>query len=792
MTSTINYKTDKAKEEFTYVGKRLPYRNSKEKATGAAKFTYDIQRPGALVGKALACPHTHARIRSIDISEAEKLPGVHAVITAENSPDMRYNPAGLQYAARDAEAAEFDNVNDMMPVPDKSHYKGEIVAAVAAKDEETCLKAFDLIKIDYEVLPFVVNVEDAMKDGAPIVHEWMDSNVSMVYEAFPGNRGDADAALAESDVVVECDFLPSRQHGMPLEPLTCVAEYGAEGDLTVWLAHQRPFILRRQIANIVGLPESKVNIISEYAGGFFGEANFVIVPFTVLLAKKAGKPVRMEFTREEVVLHVPCREMFHLHGKLGFTEGGRLLVSTEDIIAESGAYFNRSANLMPPAMGAYSSQFALPVFRGLAKMVYTNTPGTSGIRGYGSPTVITILAHLMDLAAEKLGMDRVELRLNNYKVNQPPPSAAADGGHNMPEGKTPATMGIGLETQDAVMRVAAEKFGWKEKSLRPKEDGKWLRGIGICDYMDVSGPQPHEMNDRQCVMTLEEDGSVTVTLNCPDGGMNMFGAAAQIGAETSGLPFERFRILNSRTEGALYDIGLGGNSGNFGFGNLFAIAGRMLKERILEKAASYMDIEAEKLDLKDGIIFEKENPENSLPVEKLSYASIVVQQGASEHISVTARYSAEVSPMSVGVVMADVRVDNETADIYVDKLQICHDCGIAINPMCVEGQLQGGVTMGYGHALFENLAIDSSGEVRGNNYNTYKLTSAMDIPDLDVIVFENPCEYGPFGAKSVGQSGMIGISGAISSAIYDATGVWLEKMPFSPEGLLAGLKAKEA
>ena len=787
MSSTISYKTEKAKEEFSYVGKRLPYRNSREKATGAAKYTCDIQRTGALVGKALACPHTHARIKSIDISEAEKLPGVYAVITAGNSPDMKYNPAGLQYCARDAEAARHDNVNDMMPVPDKCHYKGEIIAAVAAKSEEACLKALDLIKVDYEVLPFVIDVEDAMKEGAPLVHDWMDSNISMDYDAFPGNRGDADAALAGSDVVVECDFLPSRQHGMPLEPLTCVAEFGADGGLTVWLAHQRPFILRRQIANIAGLPESKVNIVSEYAGGFFGEANFVIVPFTVLLAQKAGKPVRMEFTREEVVLHVPCREMFHLHGKLGFTKEGRLLVSTEDIIADSGSYFNRSANLMPPAMGAYSSQFALPVFRGLAKMVYTNTPGTSGIRGYGSPTVITILSHLMDLAAEKLGMDRVELRLMNYKVNLPAPPSAG-GGH---EGKTPATMGIGLETQDSVMRVAAEKFGWEEKSRRKKEDGRWLRGIGICDYMDVSGPQPHEMNDRQCVMTLEEDGTVTVTLNCPDGGMNMFGAAAQIGAETSGLPYDRFRILHSRTEGSLYDIGLGGNSGNFGFGNLFAIAGRMLKERILEKAAAHMGLEKESLDLKDGIIFEKGAPSNSLPVEKLSYASIVVEQGASEHISVIARYSAEVSPMSVGVVMADVRVDKETADIYVDKMQICHDCGIAINPMCVEGQLQGGVTMGYGHALFESLAIDKNGEVRGNNYNNYKLTSALDLPDLDVIVFENPCEYGPFGAKSVGQSGMIGISGAISSAIYDATGVWLERMPFAPEGLLKGLKAKE-
>ncbi|MCL2463032.1 MAG: xanthine dehydrogenase family protein molybdopterin-binding subunit, partial [Defluviitaleaceae bacterium] len=764
-----------------YVGKRAPYLDARLKATGEAKYTYDIQRQGALFGKALACPYVHARIRSMDISEAKKLPGVYAVITADNVPEIKYNPAGLEYAARDAEAAAFDNVNDMTPVTNVSHYKGEIIAAVAAKNEETAIKALELIKIDYEVLPFVIDVIEAMNDGAPIVQEGTDSNVSVIYEAFPGNRGDADAALAESDVIVECDFLPSRQHTMALEPLSCTAEFDAEGNLTVWLAHQRPFILRRQIARLAGLPESKVNIISEYAGGFFGESNFVIVPLTVLLAKQAGKPVRLEFSREELALHVPCREMFHLHGKLGFTKEGRLLVSTEDIVADSGSYFNRSANLMPPAMGAYSSQFDLPVFRGVAKIVYTNTPGTSGIRGYGSPTVITLLSHLMDLAAEKLSVDRVELRLKNYKM----------GNHaEESEARTPATMGIGLETQDSVMRVAAEKFNWSEKSLRPKEDGKWRRGIGVCDYMDVSGPQPHEMNDRQCVMTLEEDGTVTVTLNCPDGGQNMFGAAAQIGAETSGLRYEDFRFLHSQTGGALYDIGLGGNSGNFGFGNLLAVAGRMLKERILEKASKFMGAPPEALDVKDGIIFEKGNPSHSMPAGKLAYSSIVVQEGASEHISITARYSAEVSPMSVGVVMADVKVDTETGDIFVEKLQICHDCGIAINPMCVEGQLQGGSVMGYGHAMYEDLSIGADGELRGNNFNAYKISSALDIPDLDVIVFENPCPFGPFGAKGVGQSGAIGISGAISSAIYDATGIWLEKMPFSPEAMLAGLKAK--
>jgi len=731
-------------------------------------------------------------VKSIDTSEAEKLTGVAAVITANNVPDIKYNPAGLEYAARDAVSAALDSVNDMAPVSNVSHYKGEVIAAVAAKNEEIALKALSLIRIEYEELPYTLNAIDAMEDGAPLVHDWMDSNVSMVYEGFPGNRGDVDAAFVKADFTVESELLPSRQHTMPLEPLSCTAEFDSDGNVTVWLAHQRPFILRRQVAGLLGLPEGKVNIICEHVGGFFGEANYAIVPFAVLLAQKANRPVRVEFSREEMTRHIPCREIYHIRGKLGFTADGRLLAAAEDLIVDSGAYFNRSVNTMPPAMGAFSGQYVLPFYRGVAKIVYTHTPGTSGIRGYGSPAVITLLSHLMDLGAERIGMDRLEFRIRNYKFSsQAKPPKPPEGDENGEgEMRTPATMGIGLETQESVMRVAAGKFGWEEKSRRPKTDGKWRRGIGVCDYIDVSGPQPHEMNDRQCVLTLEEDGSATVTINCSDGGQNLLGAAAQIAAETSGLRYEDFRFLNTQTAGALYDIGLGGNSGNFGIGNLLAIAGGMLKERILEKAATFMGAPKESLDIKDGMIFEKARPENALAVKKLAYASVVVQEGASEHISVTARYSAEVSPMAVGVVMADVRVDTETGEAAVDKLQICHDCGIAINPMGVEGQLQGGGIMGYGYAMYEDLSIGEDGAIRGGNFNSYKLASALDIPDFDVIVYENPCPYGPFGAKGVGQSGAIGIAGAISSAVYDATGVWINTMPFTPEKLLAAIEAQ--
>lgn len=771
MSKTYIHKTENAKQEFKYIGKNMPYQDTKAKAMGAAKYAIDIQLPEAYVGKLLACPYPNARIKSIDVSEAEKLPGVAAVITADDVPEKIFNPAGLEYAARDKEAIERE-LADMRIVDRKSHYAGEALAAVAARTEEIATQALKLIKIEYEILPFVTDLFEAIRDDAPLVHDGTTSNISQHYNDFAGNHGDVEAAFEQSALVVETHLLTSRQHNMQLEPLSCTVSFDVNGNVAVWYPNQRPFIARRLVANLLDLPEASVNIVCEHAGGFFGESNFYIVPFTLFLAKKAGKPVRMEFTREEMAHHIPSREIYYMEGKLGFTEDGVLLGGTEHVIVNSGAYFNRSNNTLPPHLGGFSSVYRMPSFRGTMDAVYTHTPFTSGTRGYGSPSALLLLACSMDMAAEKLGIDRLELRLKNFKG----------------WGERAIQHPWETVSQANVLRQAAEKFGWEGKNRRPKMDGKWRRGIGICDYLDVSGPQPLEINDRQCVMTLEEDGSVTSTVGFPDGGMNLLGAAAQIAAETSGLRYEDFRFLHAETRGTLYDIGLGGNSGNYAMGNLFALAGKMLKDAILKKATVILGIPEDCLDIVDSVIVVKGNPSVSMSVRDLAYRSIVAQKGASEHISVTARYSAFFNPSAVGTSMADCRVDVETGDIKIDQLLICHDCGRAINPMGVEGQLQGGITMAFGYVMFEDLSLGNDGIIRGTNYNSYKLPSALDIPELDVVIYEDPAPSGPFGAKGVGQSGCNGAPGALASAIYDATGIWLEEMPFTPEKMLAAIK----
>ena len=756
-------------ETFAYVGKRLPFIGAEEKVTGRTKYSVDIKVPGAYMGKLLTSPHAHARIKSVDISAAEKLPGVGAVITFRDIPKLKINPSIQKWMHHHP---AFD-LEDMYIVSDKARYIGDLIGAVAAVNEKVADEALQLIKVDYEVLPAVFDPIKAMEPDAPWVHEEFESNVSQVCE-FAGNHGDADAFLKTSDVFVEARVRTSRQHLMPLEPLNCTARFEADGGLTCWTTNQRPMTIRKQIAELFELPEASVNIICKNAGGFFGESNWPIVPVCIALAKKARKVVHMEYPRELYVLQTATREVFAMWGKLGFKSDGTLLAGIQEVNVESGAYFNRSNATANPTMGAFSGNYRMPAYKGTMRAVYTNTTVTGGSRGYGGPQAVLLLEHLMDLAAEKLGLDPLEMRIKNFKK-------LGDRAIQAP---------FETLTQEKVLRLAAEKFGWYNKLARTKEDGVFRRGVGMANYMDVSGGQPFEIMDRHCVMNLEEDGSVTVTQCHPDGGMNLMGACTAIAAEVSGLRFEDFRHIHGQTKGALFDMGLAANSGLYGMGNLYAKAAAALKAEILQAAAEHFKQPPENLEIKNAEIFVKTDESRRITVREFADRSVYNHHGPSEQISVKASFNPVLNPAAVGAVMADIKVDMETGEIKVQKLLTVHDCGRAINPMGVEGQLQGGMLIGYGYAMFEDLAIDKNGVVQANNFNRYKLPSTLDYPEMEIIIYEEPAPSGPFGGKAVGMSGTIGIASSIANALYHATGIWLEEMPFTPERVLAAIKGK--
>ena len=758
--------------ELSVVGKRLPPVGAANKVTGAAKYSVDIALPGMLVGKVLHSPHAHARIRSIDASRARALPGVAAVLTWEDVPQDAFNPSIQDWMIHDL---SFD-VRDMYVISEKARFIGDIVAAVAAVDEETALAAMRLIDVDYEVLPGVFDMASAMEPGAPLVHDWAEGNISRAFQ-FPGSRGDVAGAVANAAVVVEETVTTSKQYMMPLEPLTVVAAFDPSGTLTLWMPCQRPMTFAKKIAQLFGLPDGRVNLVCEYGGGFFGEANWTPAPICVALAKAALKPVKLELTREETVLNSASREVYVGTGTAAFAADGTLTALKEELLVDSGAYFNRSSACTMVGMAGFSGLYRCPTVLGEAKAVYSNVPMASGARGYGGPAAFFLLEQLMDKAAEELAMDPVELRLKNSKQ-------MGDFGHAFP---------IETATLSSVITTGAEKIGWAEKKQRDRADGTIRRGVGMGAYYDVSGGQPFERFDRNVEMHLGEDGSVTAIFNHPDGGMNLLGTVAQIAAEVLGVRYEDVHFVTASTEGKLYDAGMAANSGLYTVGNAIFQASTALREEILSVAGQLLDVPVAELSLSGGSVRRDESGGPVLTLAELAHKAIYGSTGPSRAISVTTSYHPTANPNPFGAAFADVAVDLETGEIKIEKLVLVHDIGRAINPMTVEGQLEGGMSLGVGYALFEDASIDpETGRLRGDNFNTYRLPSTLDLPEMDVVLWEEPAPSGPFGGKGVGMCGVIGIAPAIANAVYDATGVRLTELPMTPERVLDAIKRDEA
>ena len=758
-------------KELKYVGKRIPSITAEPKSMGGVKYTSDVKLPHTLVGKCIFSDRPHANILSMDTSEAEKLPGVKAIVTYDNSPKEVFNPSMQRWIGR----LPIDH-EDMTIFSHKSHFNGDMIGAVAAVDEETAIKAISLIKIEYEDLPASLNAFEALKEGACPVHEDAPDNKSIDFGHL-ANTGDSEETLAESDLVVGIDewIHTSRQHMNQLEPLTATAYMTPEGELEIWTAAQRPHAARKGIATIFGLPDSKVNVHCEYAGGFFGEANWNVIPPAVALALKTLQPVRVEFTREEFTTNIPCREVLYERGKIGFTRDGIITGGNEEVVFDNGAYHNRAGHIGIINMANFSGTYRMPSFDGHAIGAYSNRPPAGGSRGYGAPQGLILLELIIDKAAEQLGIDRLEIRRRNMK-NKP---GEVCGGIYPAE-----TFG-----QEAILDIAADKIGYEEKKNRPKIEGNIARGIGMTTFFDSSGGQPMENMDRHCFFTLSEDGTIEITVNHPDGGMNLLGSMAAIVADTFGCKMEEVHFVHGQTKGTLYEFGLAANSGTYVMGNMMIKGAEMLKNELLDAVEYEYDIDKENLEVRDSAVWNTEDGECVGTLSEIATHILYHHDEPGKYCAVKVDYTPFGNPNAVGCCMADVSIDLDTGDLKIEKLVYVHDIGRAINPLVVEGQLQGGLAIGVGYALFEDQAMDPrDGHLQADNYNKYRMPSALDLPEMDITIYENPSVSGPYGAKGVGMSGVIGVPAAIDTAIYDALGIYITEMPFTPERILKAIK----
>jgi xanthine dehydrogenase molybdenum-binding subunit len=605
-------------EKLSVVGKRVPRWRAHDMATGTAKFLADTKLPGMLEGKILFSPHAHAKILKIDTSKAEKLPGVEAVITWEDVPKNIFNPNKLDLILVHPEL-EF---KDTYVLSEKARFVGDRIAAVAAVDAATAQEALELIEVEYEVLPAVFDPMEAMKPGAPKLHDFAENNISVHFE-FPVAWGDAETGFQEADIVVEETFRTAKNHICQFEPCTCMADFGADGRLTIWSPSQHAFLHRRKIAEIFDMPEGMIKWITPHVGGAFGKyGSLSVEPVCIALAKKAGRPIKLELTRAEDLFATEPRQRYVSTGKIGLKKDGTITALQEKIIVDGGAYFSHNSSTATVNIGGFLGLYRCPNVAADATCVYSNVHPTGGVRGYGNHEGTCMLEQLVDRAADKLGMDPLDLRLKNAKK-------AGD----------PSSTGIPMETCtfEEMIKLGAEKIGWKEKRARKKEDGPKRYGIGMGIAMDVSGAQPFNIQHRNAYIKFNEDGSVNLLLNAADLGQNIIGAMAQIAAETLGLNYEDIHVVTGDTDSTLYDIGQHASGGCYQIGNAVINAAEEAKKQLLERAAKKLEAAPEDLEVREGQVYVISDSEKTISVGEISRGAMYNFEG--EHLNISGQGS---------------------------------------------------------------------------------------------------------------------------------------------------------
>ena len=754
------------------VGRSVPRVDALEKVTGAAKYGADVHPPGMLYGKIVRSEFPHANILHIDTSQAEKLPGVRAIITQADVESGRKVFAS-----------------------DKVLYFGEPLAAVAAIDPDIAEEAVDLIKIEYEPLPVVQDVMEAIKPAAPRLHSdepkdallrrairntlkqlsrddsedrseeksQLEVQLEMLKEDVYYNIsaethtevGDVDKGFAESDVVVEDTYTIPRVHQTYMEPHVSVASVDSAGKVTVWASTQGPFAIRSGIAGTLGIPLSQINVIPTIMGGGVGGRFGVTMTHVpaVLLSQKTGRPVRVQVTRKEEFLDGRPAPGCVIKMKTGATKTGDILACQALAFWDSGAVSGASIGSTIRVRGV----FKIPNLKVDAYGVYTNKSGTTAYRAPGAPQAIFAGESQLDEIARLIGMDPVQFRLKNMR----------EEGDTIPGGSREPVVGY-KETLQAV----ADAAGWWNREKSPNQG--W--GVAVGDWTNGCGP-------GGVYLSIHEDGSARIF----HGSMDITGtdtAMTQIVAEILTLPYERVTITRGDTDSAPYATGSGGSVVTFTMGNTAKLAAEDTRRRILELAAERLSVEIDALELKDGKVFVNggDLPKSILLGELAAYSlntrgGPIVGKGSFAQQSSTPALAAQI---------AKVEVDPDTGRVKVLKMVSSQDVGFAINPMAVEGQIEGGTVQGLAWAIMEEMQYDENGNVNPG-FVDYRVPTSADLPTVESVIVEVPAPNGPFGAKGVGEPPITPTLATMSNAVVDAVGVRINDLPIKPEKIVAAL-----
>jgi CO/xanthine dehydrogenase Mo-binding subunit len=743
---------------FKWVGTRPIRPDGVPKVTGTAIYGSDTAMPGMLVGRILRSPHPHARIRAIDTSKAEKLPGVKAIVTSKDFPKAKDEYFGPERAAQN-----YWHMSQNIMARDKVLYEGHALAAVAAISKSVADEALALIAVDYEVLPHVIDVDEAMKPDAPLLFENMitrgvepppkPSNIAKRNEF---NLGDIKAGFAAADEIVEMSFKTAPVHQAYIEPQGCVARFDSDGQCELWSASQGHFIVRNYTANVLGMKIGDLRVYPAEIGGAFGGKTVVYVePVCVMLAKKSGHPVKVVMSREDVFRATGPTSGSSMTVKIGVKRDGTITAAEGLFKLQAGAFPGS------PFMGAAMCAFApydIANARAVAYDVVSNRPKVAAYRAPGSPIGAFAVESVLDVLAQKIGMDPLELRLKN----------AAKKGTKMLAGTTLGHDGY-AETVKALINHPGYKVPLGKNQGRGVASGYWFNGGG----------------ESSATVQVNDDGTVLVATGSPDVGGSR-ASMAIMAAETLGVEYDQVRAIVADTGSIGYTHVTGGSRVTFATGTAVIDATKTVIADMCRRAAKLWGVDPE------GVVWENGHARpassNVGDFAPMSIKEIAAKRaGTGGPITAAAGVNPTVVAPGYGTQFCDVEVDPETGKVKILRFVAAQDVGRAIHPSYVEGQIQGGVVQGIGWALNEEYIYNDKGLMENPGFLDYRIPVASDLPMIEPVLVEVPNPNHPYGAKGVAEVNICPPMAAIANAIERATGKRLTSLPMSPPKVLAAI-----
>ena len=736
--------------EFKSVGTRPSRPDGVEKVTGRARYGADISAPGMLVGKVLRSPHAHARILSIDTTAAEALDGVKAVVTRDDFADPK--------SSNEPDVA----VNVM--AREKVLYEGHTVAGVAATSPKIARRALDLIKVDYEVLPHVTDVDAAMQPDAPVLHEDMitqgvdpaPSKPSNIASRSEISIGDVKKGFAEADVIIEREFVTEAAHQGYIEPHACLANITEDGHGELWCCTQGHYGVRNTCADLLGIEQSKLRVTaSEIGGGFGGKTTVFIEPVALALSRKSNRPVKIVMSRDEVFRASGPTSSSSMRMKIGATKDGRITAGEGELRLQGGAF---AGSAVDSAGSCCFAPYATENVHLVCYDVVVNRPKVAAYRAPGAPMGAYAVEAVLDELAEKLGIDPIELRLKN----------AVREGSQSAYGPTFGPIGM-VETLE-----------------RTRDHKNYAAPLGQNQGRGVaSGFWPNYGGETSVTLNINADGTVTLSLGTPDIGGSR-ASMCLMAAEELGIPYERIQSIIADTNALSYNETTGGSRVTHSAGMATIQAAQRAIVTMRERVAQMWDIDPDAVVWEDGCA--KPSGSNAGEFEPMPFAEIAALANTTGGpIAGHAEINAEGAGTSFGTHLVDVEVDRDTGYVTVLRYLVVQDAGKAVHPSYVEGQYQGGAAQGIGWALNEEYIYGEDGKLQNAGFLDYRMPVASDLPMIDTVIVEVPNPGHPYGVRGVGETPIVPPLAAVANAVARATGCRLTELPMSPPRIVAAI-----